>query len=449
MLYTKPFIANQKNYYVSKRLLDWLSKQPFHFLKNYISGQSLKYLRSQQPVLVFSIPENQYNQTLSLFQNLSLKQNLRLHQYKNAFKVILWIFEEEPKVEYHFLIQKPFIYPHVLISIDRLRYNPYKEAWLGNPQDERDLLFGKIRLIKPHELNMMHILTLVVYTSMLDFIIEKETFELLKSQISEEEFRKLNTEFLRNQFLKILTSARPSVAFLSMDELGILDWFLPELAQIKGFKKYQNYKNDLFFHCIYSCDYISNPDPVFRLAGLLMNIGKSESTKIQKEKKNVYLNEDSISAAIASQILKRFQFPVDISNKVHFLIKNHQYYTNINLSEKSLRKFIKKIDEEKMNMILQFFQSNKKAYANHIPYSLPIRKLLAVYEKEKELKIKDLEFKGEDIKLMGISPGPIYGITLKYLLEKVKKGELENKKEVLRKEAISYLEKEGFLIKQE
>ncbi len=60
-------------------------------------------------------------------------------------------------------------------------------------------------------------------------------------------------------------------------------------------------------------------------------------------------------------------------------------------------------------------------------------------EEESRLRIKDLKIDGNDLKELGIEPGPIYGKILKYLLSKVEEKTFPNEKEILLKEVKSYI----------
>ncbi|GIX40739.1 MAG: hypothetical protein KatS3mg129_0472 [Leptospiraceae bacterium] len=446
----KPFRSDIELYHVPKNILQWLKEQPFYILLNFISGQSIKYLRSKYPVLVFSVPDEHYFNLLKLFKNFN-QTNIKIFNYKNSFKMIYHNFLD--KKDIHLIIQRTFVYPHVLISIDRLNYDYKNQKWIGSKNDLNDYQKGLIRLIKPDNLNLKQIFNLIVYSSQMDFIIEEETLNKIKNSINKEEYDKLEISFLRNQFTKILLSAKPSIAFLIMDEIGLLDWFLPELAETKGMFPDNNSKNDVFSHCIYSCDDITEDKLHLRLAGLLYNIGKAHKTKINKNGKTIYLNHDVIAAKISYKILKRFQFPQDIINKVYFLIRHHMFYYTSNLTDKALRKFIKKISDEDLKDLIQLRLSDRKIeYYENVPLPPQIRKLLLFIEKEKEketeITVKDLKIEGHDLKNLGIPEGPIYGKTLKYLLEKVKNEGFPNDKDYLIEEAIHFLKQEGF-IKQE
>jgi tRNA nucleotidyltransferase/poly(A) polymerase len=442
----KPFRSDHQLYHVKEEIIEWLENQPFHVLLNFISGQSIKYLRSNQPVLVFSPPDEHYFNLLNYFKK-NLQNNAKFYEYKNSFKVI---FDYANENSLHFIIQRHFVYPHVLISVDRLYYDYKNRRWKGNREDLLDYQKGLIRIIKPEQLNIKQIFNLIVYCSQMDFILEKETQNKIKKNLSKEEFDALEIEFLRNQLNKILLSAKPSLAFLVMDELGILNWFLPELTETKNLRPKDVYKNDVFSHCIYSCDAIQENKLSLRLAGLLYNIGKAHDTKIKKDGKIIHLNQDVISAKISYKILKRFQYPQEIINKVYFLIRHHMFYYTSNFTDKAIKKFIKKISQEDLEDLILLRLSDRKIKNYHnVPLPPQIRKLLLFIErekeKEKELTVKKLKFNGNDLKNLGIPEGPIYGKTLNHLLNKVKNEGLPNEKEFLLKEAISFLSQQGIL----
>lgn len=448
-MYLIPFISNDILYYPKIEIIKFLESQPYSILLNFISGQSLKYIRSQQPVLIFSLPNPHYENTLRLFEKINYSHQFQLIKFTNSYKVILHQEQSEIK-ELHLIIQKPFVYSQILTSIERLRFDPIKFQWVGDKQDLIDFYNGTLRIIKPEEIELKHIIQLFVYSSLLNFNhIDSETIEKIRKIDLEKEFQKIDISFLRNQFSKILTSAKPSRAFIFLEFFGILKYFLPELVSLKGFKISENNKNDLFHHCIYNCDSISEPILHLRIAALFRDIGKSQNNIVITEKgKRKFLSYDSISANMAHKILKRIQFSHSLIQKVDFLIRNNLFFYSPIVTEKSLRKFVKTISENELKDLIHFklYERKKKLYD---PLPPQIRKILFLYEdekqKQKELKIKDLEIKGENLKELNIPEGPIYGKTLKYLLEKVKNKEIPNRKEILLEEAKFFLNQEGFL----
>jgi poly(A) polymerase/tRNA nucleotidyltransferase (CCA-adding enzyme) len=441
-----PFRSDHPLYHIPVHIIDWLKEQPFNVLIYYISGQSMKYLRSNQPVLVFSVPDEHYFKLYPFFSRLN-HSNIKFYNYKNSFKVIYNNFIENQSL--HLIVQRTFVYPHILISIDRLIYDYKNKEWKGTKEDLMDYKKGLIRLIKPENLHIKQIFNIIVYCSQLDFTIENSTLNKMKALISKEELINLDKSFIRNQLSKIVQSARPSNAFFMMDKLEILEILIPELAQTKNILPNDSSKHDLFTHCIYSCDSIKENKLHLRLAGLFYHIGKAHKTKIQQNGKTINLNHDVISAKISYKILKRFEFPKEIINKVYFLIRHHIFYYTMNLTDNAMKKFIKKISEEDLNDLIQLRLSDRKIeYNEKVPFPPQIRKLLLIIEKvkkkEQEIQIKDLQFNGYDLKQLGIPEGPIYRKTLKYLLEKVKNEHFPNTKEELKKEALHFLEKEGY-----
>lgn len=443
-----PFVANDQLFYPKEEVIKFLETKPYNIILNFISGQSLKYLKSEQPVLVFSIPSPHYENSLLLFKKSSGQNSFKLFESSNFFKVIL-PFGSIQNQELHLIIQKPFIYPKILISVDRLLFDYQKKQWKGYSQDLSDFYNGTLRIIKPERIDLKIAIQFLMYSSLLNFNhIASSSVEKLKQINVQNEFKMLKTEWLRNQFSKIMTSSKPSRALLFLEEFGILKFILPELSSLKNYKMKEDFKNDLFYHCIYNSDSISEPILHLRIAALFKDIGKQDTNNHTKEDKKKYINYNSLSAYYAQQILKRLQYPKALIQKVDFLIRYDQFFHSSVITEKTLRKFVKKITEVELQDLIQFklYKRKNRLYS---PLPLQIRRLIYLYEqekaREKELKIKDLMINGDDLRELKIPQGPIYGKILRYLLERVKNNEIPNEKEKLLKEAKSYYLQEGFL----
>ncbi|MFN3605502.1 MAG: hypothetical protein ACK4UJ_12410 [Leptonema sp. (in: bacteria)] len=441
-----PFVSNEDFFYPKEDILKLIESLPFNRVLNFLSGQSLKYLRSEQPVLVFSVPSPYFEETLALSEKYQEKEKFKILKFPHNYKIILNT-KDLINQEFHLIIQKPFLYPQILISVDRLLFDYQKKEWKGNAEDLNDFYTGTLRIVKPQGLTLKHMIQLFVYASLLNFnFIESVTYEKIKNTNLERDFFKLDMSFLRNQLSKILTSSKPSRAFIFLEEFGILKSILPELSIVKGFKLNESYKNDLFYHSVYNCDSIYKPILHLRMAALFKDIGKYQENQ-SKENEKKYISYNSISASITQKILRRFRFPQSLVNRVDFLIRNNLFFYSQSITEKSLRKFVRKISEEELQDLIQFKLYERKKNLYH-PLPPQIRRLLYIYkeekQKEQELKVRDLKISGEDLKNLAIPFGPIYGKTLKFLLERVKNQEIPNEKDILLQEAKSFLFQEGF-----
>jgi poly(A) polymerase len=82
----------------------------------------------------------------------------------------------------------------------------------------------------------------------LDFHILASTQELMRQAIPE--LKRVSPERLRDEIFRILDAPKSTTALRTMDILGVLDEFLPELAGLKGVAQSPPHTNDVWTHTL-------------------------------------------------------------------------------------------------------------------------------------------------------------------------------------------------------
>ena len=288
------------------------------------------------------------------------------------------------------------------------------------------------------------------FSSQLNFSIEKNTFEAIKKSI--DIASKISAERIRDEFIKIIISPKPSIGLECMRESGLLESFMPELLDGYGVEQNRYHKYDVYYHNIYTCDAASGNDYRIRLAALLHDIGKPYAKKeiegSNKEgKKSVFYNHEIIGASISKKIMKRLKFSNADINFVTHLIRNHMFHYTENWTEGAVRRFLRKVGIENLDALFELRRADrignglKKGESNAIKrFKERIEKII---EQENAITVKDLAINGNDImETFNLKPGPIIGKILNNLLEVILDEPEKNKKEILLNIAKDIIEKE-------
>ena len=95
-------------------------------------------------------------------------------------------------------------------------------------------------------------------------------------------------------------------------------------------------------------------DETMLLAAALHDIGKA-ATKGSNGKPGSFINHEDVGAVIASNLLRRLEFPEDIVKRVAFLVGVHMYphaYEAGKWSDRAVRKFVLKMGDELENVLI-------------------------------------------------------------------------------------------------
>ena len=288
------------------------------------------------------------------------------------------------------------------------------------------------------------------FASKLGFSIEKYTF----SEISESEVQKkiasISIERFRDEFEKILASAKPSVGLKLLEQTGIMSIFIPELLEGRGCVQSDErgmHDFDVLDHLFYACDGAPAEKENIRLAALFHDIGKPQTKKLIDGKITFY-NHEKVSAKLTNQILVRLKFPNAVVDDVCHLINEHMFNYTPDWTVPAVRRFIIRVGQEHIEDLFDLRLADMYGMHNlpvNYKYSAAVDLLVELkdritkeLEKKNALSLKDLAVNGKDLMEAGIPAGKKLGLILNHLLECVIEDPGMNTKEKLLEVAASF-----------
>ena len=239
----------------------------------------------------------------------------------------------------------------------------------------------------------------------LDFKIDRATLQAIKKNSIL--IKKVSLERIRDELIKILLSNFPKRGFKLLQQLGLLQFILPELERCVGFYREDLCPNkDLFEHILNLLNNLS-PDLALRLVALLSEITQSPS------------NSETSREEVAAKILRRLKFKNSIIKKVSILIQENWRAIDF-LNSKNIRQFISKCGEENILNVLELKRADikiGKKIAKLKQLEKMEQQVREVLEKKPAVSLKDLAINGKDLIDLGYQEGVELGGMLKKLLE--------------------------------
>jgi putative nucleotidyltransferase with HDIG domain len=169
----------------------------------------------------------------------------------------------------------------------------------------------------------VRLLRAVRFAVELGFRIEERTMETIRSM--SDRLASAARERIRDEFMKILMTRRPSDGFRILRRSGLLIRIIPEL--LEGFMKRQNIHHHytIYRHIMESIDRVE-PDPVMRLTALLHDIAKPRVRQRIKGEFHFFRHAEE-SALLAGEIMERLRLSNEVIRKVTNLIEFHMIGT--------------------------------------------------------------------------------------------------------------------------
>jgi poly(A) polymerase/tRNA nucleotidyltransferase (CCA-adding enzyme) len=292
------------------------------------------------------------------------------------------------------------------------------------------------------------------FAAQLGFSIENNTSRAIGASLKRA--GEVSVERIRDEFIKIIQSDKPSTGIELLRTSGLLELFLPEILTGFGINQNVYHRFDIYYHNLYTCDAADSGDYRIRLAALFHDIGKyyakREIEGKHKGKKSVFYNHEIIGAGITKRIMRRLRFSNNDIKVVNHLIRNHMFHYTYLWTDGAVRRFIRKVGLDNLDSLFELRRADRignglKRGESKAVENLKVR-IDKLIEQENAITVKDLALNGHDV--MGefnLKPGPIIGKILNHLLEEILDDPSKNTRETLIRLASVFLQKEKLYIK--
>lgn len=264
----------------------------------------------------------------------------------------------------------------------------------------------------------------------LGFKIEEKTFAAIaqNSQL----LQHVSFERIRDEFLKMLSSADPRGAIVLLDETGLLDEFLPELLEGKGVWQSGHHTTDVWTHSLDALAACPSSDPIVRLATLLHDVAKPATAQISGGTVTFY-NHEIVGSRMASKIGKRLRLSNQEVDRLFLLVRQHMFHYQPHNTDASVRRFMRKVGLENIDDILDLREADRLgSNARKTSWRLEEFKDRMIEQLNQPLDVTDLAINGHDLmEALSLKPGPILGKLLHELFELVLENPEFNTKEQL------------------
>ena len=319
-------------------------------------------------------------------------------------------------------------------TINAMAYNPEKNIadFFGGVTDlqnkiircvgDADRRFGE---------DALRIMRALRFSSTLDFSISEDTSKAIFR--NKELLKNISVERISVELNKLLTGINPADVLDFYTE--IITVIIPEIKDTVGFKQNNKWHYlDVWQHTLKSV--ISAPnDIILRLVMLFHDIGKPCCYTEDNEKNGHFYRHPQVSHDMAKIILKHLKYDNATIDNVLKLILYHD--AEIKPQNKSIKRWLKKIGEEKLRQLLDVKRADNKAQNLKLTEEqLKILDRIEIMLNEIILQnqcfsLKDLKVNGRDLIDFGIPEGVSIGLILNQLVDMVIDELIENDREKL------------------
>lgn len=308
-------------------------------------------------------------------------------------------------------------------TINAMMYDPAEDRVIDLVEGREDLARGLVRAIgDPHERfaeDRLRMVRAVRLACGLGFAIDVPTVQAIQDHaaaVTQVAWERIGAEITRT-----LTEGGARRGFELLDETGLLEVILPEIAAMKGCEQTPDYhpEGDVFVHTLMLLGHLHAPTETLAYGCLLHDVAKPPCRQPAGERVTFYGHPEK-GAEMATEILQRLKRSRAVAERVAWLVRYHLRYTQApKMRLSTLKRFLA---EDGIHELLELCRIDALSSNGDLGYYDFCRQKLAELG-EKEVKPEPL-LRGRDLIQLGYAPGPAFSAMLQAVEEAQLEGEL-------------------------
>ena len=237
------------------------------------------------------------------------------------------------------------------------------------------------------------------------------------------QLKNISFERIRDELDKMLLTAAPQRAIKLLKITGVLDYVIPEFKAAYKMTQNKYHTATVFQHTLDVLE--RSPNRLIpRIGALFHDIGKTTTKTVVDNEVHFYTHE-MVGANMTEKILKRLKYPTEIVDAVVMGVRNHMRLKSAGpegdkVSDKALRKLAVDLGSH-LTDVLSIMDADNKAHApgHDMPNQIAnIIKRLDVLKDSIPVKGQKSPISGEDLKLLGLKPGPLFSELMTFVKER-------------------------------
>jgi len=306
-------------------------------------------------------------------------------------------------------------------TVNGLLYDPIADEVIDLVEGRSDIAAGLIRAIgEPQERfeeDRLRLLRAARFAAKLEFAVEAETRGAIQADPGR--IKSVSAERVAEELRKMLTDVNRSRAVRLMDELGLLEQVLPEVAAMKGVEQGKTHhpEGDVFEHTLLCLEQLEQPSFELAFATLLHDVGKPPTAEIID--RTIFARHAAVGEDIARKICRRLKLSREETGRITWLVRSHMRFRDVRqMRQSTLKRLLAEPYIDDLSRLIRADILGSHGDLGDYEWALARKE---EFEESGE-EVKPL-LSGHDLMAMGLEPGPHF----KDLLHALVDAQLEGK----------------------
>ena len=222
------------------------------------------------------------------------------------------------------LSRRDFTVNALAVSLNSASWGEMTDPFHGYADLEAKILRTPLEPSRTFTDDPLRIMRAMRFASQLDFSLEKETLDAISTM--KERLAIIAQERITDEFMKILTSSKPSVGLRLMFDTGVMSVVFPEVAELSGVdQRDDHHHKDVFLHTCIVVDNISTmtENVYLRFTALVHDIAKPKTKEFREGIGWTFYGHEELGARMVKHIFKKLKLPFDEIPYVEKLVRLH------------------------------------------------------------------------------------------------------------------------------